>query len=97
MEILKELRYCCETSFGDSFGLQVNLADSLMANEAERYVLKAEVFSSFESTVVKSKPLTFSRIYADDAIENRRIEMLKNCVYMHHKAIFDCFNECLDY
>lgn len=41
--------------------------------------------------------LQFPKFYESEERDQQRINFLRNCTHIHHKAIFDCLNEHLDY
>lgn len=43
------------------------------------------------------KELPFCRYYESEEKDTQRVNFLRNCTHIHHKAIYDCLNENLDY
>ena len=60
-------------------------------------MLDPELFLFYENNVIDIQTMPFAPYYDEERRDQQRVNFLRNCLHIHHKALFDCMNEQLDY
>ena len=70
--------------------------DENIEDEPVTLILPSKVFEDYQKVYEKDH-LDIAKCFSNPKKEESRRAFLKSVSYVHHKAIFDCLNEFLDY